>query len=139
MANVGNKTLSTEVAESITKQLIDSFTGSNKNFTRSLVHELLSETEQRMLAKRLAAVLMLITDQSYYRIHQVLGMSTSTIKNLHKQLITGEYAEIEKHVLHRYARTDFEKKIGLILRCGLPPRSYVIKKRSSTNSRKNSR
>ena len=131
MANVGNQKLASSVVETITRQLFESLAGSNRKFSKTIVLELLGEEEQRMLAKRLAAICMLIDDQSYYRIHQVLGMSTSTIKTLHAHLLAGTYANIEKQVLHKREREKMQARIGLLLRGGLPPRAYVIKKRSN--------
>ena len=130
MANVGARKLDRDVVEVISRQLLESFAGSNRNFAKTVVLELLGEEERRMLAKRLAAVCMLIDEQSYYRIHQVLGMSTSTIKTLHKHLLAGNYAQLEKQLLHKKERANLRAQVGLLLRGGLPPRAYVIKKRS---------
>ena len=129
MANIGKRALHVNIVNNISRQLLESFAGSDKRISKALVRQLLSHTERVLLAKRLAAILMLIDEQSYYRIHQVLGMSVSTTRNLHRQLLAGEYSDIEAHMFRKKERERITKQIGLLLRGGLPPRAYVIKKR----------
>lgn len=129
MVRIGSKALQTQVVEKISKQLLESFTNSHASVAKGIVTELLSETEERLLAKRLAAILMLIDEQSYYRIHQVLGMSTSTVKILHHQLLMDAFSNIEKYFFHKKECAKTMEYIALLLRGGLPPRAYVIKKR----------
>ena len=130
MVHIGSKLLQAEVVESISRQLLDTFTSTNIKVAKGVIAQLLSESEERLLAKRLAAILMLLDEQSYYRIYQILGMSTSTIKSLHGRLLQGEFSEIERCFFHKKEKERTMKLIASLLRCGMPPRTYVIKKRS---------
>ena len=128
MAQVGKKPLPHKTRERIERELIriSCFTGKRRG---QLLKELLTETEHLMLAKRLAAILMLIDEQSYYRVEQALGMSTSTTKRLHSLLIGGSFKEVEQLARDKRERERLLEDVGVLLRGGLPPYAYVIKKR----------
>jgi|SRR3989344_98779 len=93
-----------------------------KHHLRGLLKELLTETEQLMLAKRLAALLMLEEELSYYRIQKTLELSTSTIKRLHAYLLSGECSAIEAIIRNKKEREKNWELMGTALRAGLPAR-----------------
>jgi len=109
------------------------------NFTRALFsasgsqgHEilrsLLTLTEQTMLAKRLALIVMLEKEFSYYRISKSLKMSTSTIKRIHGELEAGAYEPIIKALRGRM-RVSFLELLELLLTGGRPITGAGHKKR----------
>lgn len=61
---------------------------------QAILGELLTQTEKIMLAKRLAMIVMLENDFSYYRISKTLKVSTSTLKRLHRHILAGSYRQI---------------------------------------------
>jgi uncharacterized protein YerC len=128
MAHVSKQDLPKEVRKQIEEQLVQVFFG-RKHTTTGVFEELVTEVETIMLAKRLAAILMLINEQSYYRIQQALGMSTSTSKRLHKMLMGGSFSALERRASDKKGREELFAKIEMLLRAGLPPRAYIIKKR----------
>ena len=115
--------------ERIENELVSLLFSVNSKSGRTLFSEVLTKTELLMLAKRVTTILMLIDEQSYYRIQQVLGVSSSTSKRLHRLLMEGVFESLEKYVAQRKNREDLSRKISLIIRGGLPPKTYVIKKR----------
>ena len=129
MAYLSKQPIPKQVREEIEKDLLGLFFSSNSAVAKALFSEVLTETEQLMLAKRVATILMLIDEQSYYRIEQLLGVSSSTSKRLHKLLIGGAFSSLEKKVERKKDRDELSRKVGILLRGGLPPRAYVIKKR----------
>ena len=131
MVQIGKHPLSKEILSEIKEQLIYIQKSVGPFFTT----ELLTNTEIIMLAKRLATILMLIDEQSYYRIKQVLGVSVSTSKRLHRLLVSSEYERIEKYVAKAKEREALEKRVAKVLRLGLPPNVYIIKKRTDTKNR----
>ncbi len=116
MSHISKKKLDGSVAKQIYTQLVRVLI---KNGSKSLA-ELLTETEQVMLAKRLAVILMLAENFSYYRINKTLGVSTSTIKRLHTQLLNGDFPALEKLAASKKEREVLWKTLESILRAGMP-------------------
>lgn len=126
MAHVSQNPLPKETSRRLDAQLFG-LLGSGKKAKR-VFEEILSDTERLMLAKRIATIFMLIDEQSYYRIEQALGVSSSTSKRLHRMLLGGAFSSLEKMVADKRQREQVIEDIGYVLRVGLPPRAYVIKK-----------
>jgi len=131
MPHLSNNPLPKQTRVEIEKELIALLFQSNTKGAKTLFTELLTETEVLMLAKRLATLLMLIDEQSYYRIEQLLGVSSSTSKRLHRMLVGGAFESLERKIERAKEKEELSRKIGLILRGGLPPRAYTIKKRKA--------
>ena len=91
MAHVGKETLKPSIRSEIEDQFVLLISQHENGTGSKLLCELLTETEHLMLAKRLATILMLAEDFSYYRIYVTLGVSVSTSKRLHQQLIGGAF------------------------------------------------
>ena len=122
MAFLSKKKLSKPVETGIKRELFRLFTLTGQGTSRSILEELLTDTEILMLAKRLATLMMLERDFSYYRIQQTLGVSVSTCKRLHQKLFAGDYATLQKIFVSRASRKACLITIETILRAGLPPR-----------------
>ncbi len=105
----------------------------DRRYSRALFDEMLTDVERLMLAKRLATLLMLADEQSYYRIQQSLGVSVSTSKRLHGLLVRGAFPSVEKLLRDKRRRTELIQSIEKVVRGGLPPRAYIIKKRRNRN------
>jgi uncharacterized protein YerC len=56
--------------------------------------DLLGAEERIMIAKRLAAIILLLEGHSIYRTAQILHLSTSTVTHLSRQLLTGDFSNI---------------------------------------------
>jgi uncharacterized protein YerC len=121
MAHVATRPLPKKIRAEIDAQLVR-LLARNGSRSMSVLNELLTETERLMLAKRLAAILMLAEDFSYFRISRTLIMSTSTLKRLHQQLIGDEFTVLETVVRERKNRKALFEMVGTIVRLGMPPR-----------------
>jgi hypothetical protein len=83
MPHISNRKISDKVSHKINTNLAGMFNHAAKtNNTAAVVRELLTDTEQIMLAKRLGAVYLLGQDLSNYKISQILKMSESTIARI---------------------------------------------------------
>ncbi len=89
---------------------------------RAFLIELLTPTERIMLSKRLSIILMLSQNASYYRIRNMLRVSTSTIKRVHTAMLSGSFSEILRRTAEKKSRREFWNLIEAIARGGLPPR-----------------
>jgi uncharacterized protein YerC len=130
MAQVGKQELRSQTRKAIAKQMNQALFATDRSLSRDLFDELITDIEQLMLAKRLATILMLADEHSYYRIQQSLGVSASTSKRLHGLLIRGAFPSIEKLLENRRKRAELIQSVEQILQAGLPPRAYVVKKRN---------
>ena len=117
MPHLSTEQLDPTVQKQIDAQLVRILLKSGPKLAR----ELLTETEQLMLGKRLAALLMLADDFSYYRIGCTLGLSASTVKRRHGKLLNGDFPSIEKTAHSKRERMEFFKTLEIILRAGMPP------------------
>lgn len=133
MAQISKHALNPQIRRRIEKQASQILFAFDRSLSRAVFEELLTDIERVMLAKRLATILMLADEQSYYRIHQSLGVSVSTSKRLHGLLVRGAFPAIEKLLRSKRERAEFVQSVEEILQCGLPPRAYVIKKRNKSN------
>ena len=131
MAQVSKHALNARIRRGIETQTATLLFASDRKISRTLFNELLTDVERLMLEKRLATLLMLEDEQSYYRIQRTLGVSVSTSKRLHKLLINGAFPALEKISAKKRAHHKTMNEVENILRAGLPPRSYVIKKRKN--------
>lgn len=129
MPHISKKELKPEVRKEIEAQLLRTFTNVQKKETRAILQELLSETERLMLAKRLAAIRMLEQEYSYYRIQMSLGLSISTSKRLHQQLLGGDFPAIEKQASKKREQEAAIHTIEIIIRGGMPARNYVYRRK----------
>jgi uncharacterized protein YerC len=85
-----------------------------------LFDQLFTETEQIMLAKRLAVLILLSENVSFYKISSALNVSTSTVERLDREWSGGTYKNLEKVLSSRKAKREMLTVLGKILRGGLP-------------------
>ncbi|MBI1957529.1 MAG: hypothetical protein HYS44_03700 [Candidatus Niyogibacteria bacterium] len=111
----------------------DVFLRMNDRFIRSVINlgdqksassflkELLTSTEQIMLAKRLAVIFMLQHHCSFYRIERVLKISPSTAARLWRKMEAGEFSHICALMRNEKQKRAFWTKMETLLRMGMPP------------------
>ena len=124
MTRVSKKDLDPKHLQKLYTQLGKMIAHLDQKKASVFLEELFGREEKIMIAKRLAAVVMLIEKNSNYRIAQLLQMSPSTVERLRQNYHTGAYEGIEKMLLkNRQAYEDFWKTLEIVLRAGLPPRN----------------
>ncbi len=102
----------------------------NGNVLPFVADELFTDTEKIMLAKRIAAILMLDNDIPQQKITEMLLMSPSTISKISLKIELGKYDSILK--ISKQEKTDMKKLVCDLLTVGgiMPPkvgRRYWLK------------
>lgn len=122
MVNISKNKLPQADEVKLFKQL-SSITGSLKaDGVESMFRELLTESEQVMLAKRLAVIVMIHEGCSLYLIWKKLHLSPSTVTHMYDEYSKGAYVEtIKIFCRKKQDREKFWSTLELISRGGLPP------------------
>ena len=84
------------------------------NKKEAFMYELLTFTERVMLAKRLAIILMLDRDNSYYEIQHTLKVSPSTVARFDEAIGRGKHARLIPSIKKGRAEEILEEIIKLI-------------------------
>jgi len=119
MTNV-TLTLSVKEREELNQQMAGLF--SNDTTQNGFVLEsLLSDAEQVMLMKRVAAIMMLNARYSTYRIAQTLHLSHSTILRYKLSFLEGKYdAMLQVTQKKQFNEPKFWQLVETLLRAGMP-------------------
>ena len=123
MANISKRQLKRKVFEHINRQLLSQLTRyRTKKQARIFTEELLTKTEQVMLAKRLMTLVMLERGYSFSMIERVLKVTSKTVAKLQGERRRG----LHSRLLAQYARRRDSARIldvvEVLLQAGLPPR-----------------
>ena len=133
MVHVSKKELPASVAHSIDVQLVRVFTDTKTGSqTKNLLDEILGHEERTALAKRLAALIMLLQDISPYRISRLLFLSTSTVRRIEAQMHSGSYEYLVRFIQKQKDIESFWKTLDTVVHMGLPPYKHGHWKRFST-------
>lgn len=113
-----------KIPQSVERKIVEAFMRSlfSTSATRgkARIYSILTSTERIMLAKRLAVILMLDKDESYYRIEQTLNVSRSTVRRLHRRLLAGHFDPLCRIFNRNLSLLDY---LELFLSAGLPSRA----------------
>jgi len=123
MVRVSKYKLEPSHLEKLYLQLSKTIGKLDKKGAYTFLDELLGEEEKIVLAKRFAAIVMLIEKNSTYRISQLLFISDSTARTLKTKFNNGEFQYIEKmFTTNKKEYKEFWETLEVILCAGLPPR-----------------
>lgn len=96
MVHLTTEQLSKKQLDALFTQLNQTLGGLNADKTNLFLSELLGTEERIMLAKRLAAILLIIEGTSLYRTGRILKISATTAERIKDRLDGGTYTEILK-------------------------------------------
>jgi len=121
MAFISKKPLKKEVQMQLNQQLVRAIVelrtvGGGKHF----ISELLTDTEQIMLAKRLMTIFMLAEDISQYRISKILNISSSTVARTAHLMDGGDFNYLVRLCCKKKSRDVLLKELEVIVRSGMP-------------------
>lgn len=123
MPHVSKHKLSKKVVRQIQTLLISVIrSGKTASSTRDILFDLLTETEQVMLAKRLSVVFLLKQGKSVYYIMNALSMSPNTVSYMSEQLESGQYKHLEELFNKKKEREVMQDWIDIFIRAGMPSR-----------------
>ncbi|MCA9357429.1 hypothetical protein H6784_02975 [Candidatus Nomurabacteria bacterium] len=122
MTHVSKQQLEPEHLDQLFIQLSSSASLLTKKTASGFLDDLLGHEEKIMLAKRLAAIVMLIEGNSSYRIWQLLKMSPSTTDKIRLNYEIGKYKNIERIIKsNKTSYEQFWKTLEIILQANMPP------------------
>jgi len=110
MVHLNKTELTSSQKKELLAQLNDTLGTLRKSQTNSFLSELLGKEERVMLAKRLAAIILLQEGASLYKVSEVLKISSSTAQNLRQKLDDGGF-EQTMHILGKRATVRFWKHL----------------------------
>jgi len=121
MAQISKRKLKGEVKTQIEQRLssIVARIASDKEAS-SMLDDILTQTEQTMIAKRLSALLLLAEGLSSYRVSRLLLMSPETTARLMRELRKGKHPHIISLSRKKKARKDVWADLEVIVRLGMP-------------------
>lgn len=123
MPHVSKNKPDSELLQLIFNELSTHIAKVDKRTAPKFLHEILTETEQTMIAKRLTAVVMLSQNIGVYKIATRLEMSTSTVRLIALAYENSKYDNIVNSInTGRKDKERFWELIDLISRGGLPSR-----------------
>lgn len=120
MTHISKFKMKDRVKQRISANLANALLESGVAQGRAMLDTLLTPTERIMLAKRLAIIVMLEREYSYYRIMKTLKVSTSTIKRLHRNLETGQYRFVQRALGKKSSSLTFLELLEVFLAAGMP-------------------
>ncbi len=120
MPHVSKQAIKEEIFLKISTLLLKTL--SKRGFAKDrkyYLKELLTRTEQIMLAKRVAIIFFLCHGDSTHQIRHRLKVSPSTVAIIKRKVDSGEYAKLTE--LFKNDATPFLEILEKILSAGLPP------------------
>jgi len=104
MTNISKRPLDPEVSKQLFTQLCSVLGQLDRAKVSDFLADLLGPEERLMLAKRLAAILMLEHGYSIYKTSESLAISTSTAKSIQRRLQSGSYDHLLKALVRKKNR-----------------------------------
>ncbi len=131
MPNISKRKLDEYQLECIFTQWYQHISGLDADNAKLFFNALLGSEEQIMLAKRFAAIVMLMQGRSGYQIWNDLDLSPSTVENLREKFLAGHYEGIKIEMQKRQVKlSDILDAIDTILLLGfLPAYSHVPRRK----------
>jgi len=120
MPHVSSDKLDDRVEQKIYDNLINTIANTDAETTRGICDDLLTETEQEMLSKRLAIIMVFVEGASIYRVTKVLNVSPSTAERIRNDFQDDEFPTLENVFSDRNRRHDFWQALADIYRAALP-------------------
>ncbi len=121
MAFVSKKPLNEGVQAQLNRQLIRTIVGLRTvSGGTHFISELLTDTEQIMLAKRLMVIFMLAEGVSQYRIKKILNISSSTVARTARLMDGGAFHHLTQMCRKKKSREILWNELENIVRLGMP-------------------
>lgn len=98
MVRLNKNTLNQKQIDNLFLQLAKVIAPSDSTKAKLVLSELLGSEERIMLAKRLAAVILLAEGTSRYRVSQILKLSQSTVDAIYTKIELGRFNTVLKKV-----------------------------------------
>lgn len=121
MPHISKQKIESKEFNRLYKQLVSIISPKKTAEATQILGDLLTETEQVMLTKRLAAIMMLAEGLSLYKVSETLGLSTSTVDRMNRNYLDGTYSDLLGVLWKRKRdKEEFWELISVLSRGGLP-------------------
>lgn len=122
MPHVSERKLKRKNFKRVSNQLIQTIaTLKSSQETQNFIKELLTKTEQVMLAKRLAILFMLKHGYSFRQIEKTLKVTPNTVVRYWKQINRHSFTTITKNIAKEPAKQNFWQELETAFLFGMPP------------------
>jgi len=121
MPHVSRQKSDEKILNNLFAELVKILSPHNTKDASKILNDLLTYTEKIMLAKRLAAIMMIAEGHSMYEIAAKLHISTSTVKRLHSNKQNAEYFQLLSVLRKRREEKErFWEIVETVSRLGMP-------------------
>jgi uncharacterized protein YerC len=121
MPHVSSKKINEKIYHKIFSQLANVVSQTQSHQAEALLMSILTETEQMMLSKRLAAAVMYSEGYSPYTVTKTLVVSPSTAARLHLAYEVGAYnGVLDILKKDQKQKEEFWTSLEVLLRLGMP-------------------
>ncbi|MDA8597183.1 helix-turn-helix domain-containing protein [Candidatus Pacebacteria bacterium] len=121
MPHISKQRLNKKVADDLFNQLVLLVAPTDTAVARKVLGDLLTATEKVMLAKRLAAILLISEGASMYAIATRLQLSTSTVKRMYTNENDAAYVDVLSVMQKKKLEQEkFWNLIDSFVRLGMP-------------------
>ncbi len=121
MTNISKNILDSKTESKLRKQFSKFFSDQIPSELENLFSDLLTQSEQIMLIKRLAVIVLLIEGQSIYSIPKTLQMSVSTVRDIKSKYKLGKYDFlVARYNDKKFDTLAFVHILEALLNAGMP-------------------
>ena len=122
MTNVSKQKLDPKYEKTLLRQFSSLFANASEQMVEGLLEDILTPSEQVMLLKRTAIILMLAEEYSTYKISKTLKVSDATVRNLQHRYRQKEFNQLLRLTSSSKFDSDaFWQTVDKLLRLGMPP------------------
>lgn len=129
MPHISRKPLRPETEKKIKDSLLALIAKKRSGDAKRILGQLLTKTEQLMIAKRLAIIFMLYGGASSYAIARTLVISPSTVARISEEYENGSFSHVTTLFEKEKEREKFITTLETIFRGGLPFRTGTSRHR----------
>ena len=121
MTHVSSRKLAHSAEKKLYTQLADIFVAhSRPKDCQRLIYELFTDAERLMFGKRIAVIVLLERNHSFYSIAKALHVSESTVARIDARRQAGAYRQIVRTIKNKEHRQSFIGTLEAVLTAGLP-------------------
>jgi hypothetical protein len=122
MARISNTPLTNKEHQLLVRQFVTLLSGKQSLKIEALITDVMTPTEQLILIKRVAAIILLDQGTSTYEVARTLKLSTATTCLYRNALQEGRWSKLLEEVRGKQFDSEkFWKTVDKVLRLGLPP------------------
>ncbi len=121
MVRVSSKRLNKKEEDILYKRLVGTlWSARSKQKFHNVLSDLLTDSEEIVLAKRVSIIFLLEQGFSGYKIHKILNVSQNTVSYISDRCDRGSYKELQSMFSRKKEKEDMWAFIEILVRGGMP-------------------